>query len=408
MKLGSFDTWQIVAKVRLKFKAKHPMFSVSRIIIYHLTKNQMPSFYENILGPMLFRFPAETAHDFGLRVLKSGAGSDFAQTALRKRFGAVEFENLKRFGLSFSNPLGMAAGFDKNGQIVNQLSALGFGFVEVGTVTLEPQPGNPKPRMFRLQKDGALINRLGFNNDGTPTVVKRLKKIEPKCVLGVNIGKNKDVANEDAIENYLKSFDLAFEVADYVAVNVSSPNTPNLRDLQKADALEELLSALKQRNGELAESRETPVKPLLVKIAPDLSEADIEGIVDISLRLDISGIIATNTTIRRNGLYTHQEYLDDIGSGGLSGKPLARQSNKVIRQISKHSTGKLPVIGVGGVFSAGDAFDKIKAGACLIQSYTGFVYRGPGFARDINKGLIKLLKDRGFNDLDEAVGSESR
>ena len=346
---------------------------------------------------MLFKMPTEMVHEIGIETLKIGLASDFAQNLTAKRFICESYGKLERFGVNFKNPLGIAAGFDKNGVVVNQLAALGFGFVEVGTVTFNPQKGNEKPRLFRLPEDEALINRLGFNNEGTPRVVERLRKISPNCVLGVNIGKNKDVPNEEAIENYLKSFDLAHEVADYIAVNVSSPNTPNLRELQKAENLEELLSALQNRNRELS------AKPLLVKIAPDLSETEIEAIVDISLRLKLAGIIATNTTIKRENLQTR---IDE--TGGLSGKPLRDRSNMVISKIYEYSNGKLPIIGVGGIFTAADAFEKIAAGACLIQAYTGFVYQGFSFARDINFGLAEILKEKGFANLDEAVGAKGK
>jgi dihydroorotate dehydrogenase len=227
----------------------------------------------------------------------------------------------------------------------------------------------------------------------------RLAALDANCVIGVNIGKNKDVPNEEAVENYLRSFDLAVEAADYVAVNISSPNTPNLRELQKAENLEDLLGALQKRNKELSHV------PLLVKIAPDITESEIEAIVDICVGLEISGIIATNTTVGRDGLSTDKKVIESIGAGGLSGKPLQQLSNGVISKIYKYSGGKLPVIGVGGVFSAEDAFDKIAAGACLVQAYTGFVYGGPSFAADINSGLERILKERGFATIDEAVGS---
>ena len=340
--------------------------------------------------------PTETAHELGIETLKVALSTKFAQDLAAKRFTAESFGELSRFGLLFKNPLGIAAGFDKNGVVVNQLAALGFGFVEVGTVTFNPQKGNEKPRMFRLPEDNALINRLGFNNDGTPDVVKRLKKIQANCVLGVNIGKNKDVPNDETIENYLKSFNLAHEVADYIAVNVSSPNTPNLRELQKAENLEELLSALQNRNTELS------AKPLLVKIAPDLSDAEIEAIADIARRLNLAGIIATNTTVKRENLKTKIDQ-----SGGLSGKPLQKRSNEVISKLFRYTNGKLPVIGVGGVFTAEDAFEKIAAGASLVQAYTGFVYQGFTFARDVNSGLAKILKEKGFSSLDEAIGTDS-
>lgn len=351
------------------------------------------SFYQKIFRPLFFRLPAETAHEIGIETLRYGLSSKFAQNLAAKRFAGESFEELERFGLKFKNPLGIAAGFDKNGVAVNGLAALGFGFTEVGTVTFKPQKGNEKPRLFRLPEDNALINRLGFNNQGTPRIIERLKKITPNCILGVNIGKNKDVPNEEAIENYLASFDLASTVGDYIAVNVSSPNTPNLRELQKAENLEELLSELQKRNRELS------AKPLLVKIAPDLSENEIEAITDIALNLNLAGIIATNTTVKRENLKTHIKE-----TGGLSGKPLQKISNEVISKIYKYSKGKLPIIGVGGIFTAEDAFEKIACGAALVQAYTGFVYQGFTFARDVNNGLQEILKKKNFRNLDEAVG----
>ncbi len=354
----------------------------------------MPKFYEKILRPVLFRVNPETAHEFGIETLKIALATKTAQNFAAEKFAVEEFNDLERFGLKFTNPLGIAAGFDKNGVVVNQLAALGFGFVEVGTVTFNPQKGNEKPRMFRLPEDKALINRLGFNNEGTAKVVERLKKLSPDCVLGVNIGKNKDVPNDDAIENYLKSFVLASEVADYIAVNVSSPNTPNLRELQKAENLEDLLSELQKRNTQLSQ------KPLLVKIAPDLNEPEIEAIVDIALKLKLAGIIATNTTVKRENLKSNINE-----NGGLSGKPLQKVSNEIIAKIYKYSKGKLPIIGVGGVFTAEDAFEKIASGASLVQAYTGFIYQGFSFARDINSGLQEILREKGFEKLDRAVGS---
>ncbi|HRI04278.1 MAG TPA: quinone-dependent dihydroorotate dehydrogenase [Pyrinomonadaceae bacterium] len=349
----------------------------------------MSKLWQKIMRPVMFGLDAERAHEIGIKALEMGLASPFYSDARVEGFSEIE-----RFGLKFANPLGLAAGFDKNGIAADQLASLGFGFVEVGTVTYEPQPGNPKPRMFRLPEDQGLINRLGFNNEGAVAVAERLKTINRRCVVGVNIGKNKDVPNEDATENYLKSFDLVYPVADYVAVNISSPNTPNLRELQKADNLEELLGALTARNTELGR------KPLLVKIAPDLTEAEIEAIVDICLRHEIDGIIATNTTISRTGLRS-----DIDETGGLSGKPLEKRSNDVISTIYRYSKGKLPIIGVGGIFTAEDAFAKIAAGASLIQAYTGFVYGGPTFAGDVTVGLATILKERGFAKLDEAVGS---
>lgn len=346
----------------------------------------------------MFGLDAERAHELGIEALKLGL-VPVGPNSDEPNFGSIE-----RFGLKFSNPLGIAAGFDKNGVVVNQLERLGFGFVEVGTVTFQPQPGNPKPRMFRLPQDYALINRLGFNNDGAVKVAERLKLLKRNCVVGVNIGKNKDVLIEEASENYLRSFDLVHPHADYIAVNISSPNTPNLRELQRSDSLDELLGALQGRNREL--SGKGPIKPLLVKIAPDLTAGEIESIVDVAFRYELAGIIATNTTVSREGLKTRNAA--SIGAGGLSGRPLTERSTEVVSAIYRYSKGKIPIIGVGGIFNAQDAFDKIAAGASLIQAYTGFVYGGPYFARDVNAGLANILKDRGFRSLDEAVGSASK
>jgi len=368
------------------------------------------SAYRRLIFPLLKSLDPETAHDRTLAALAMAQSNPAGRAMLRAIAGTIPMQPVQVGKLRFPNPLGVAAGLDKNAVVVDRLASIGFGFVEVGTVTLEPQKGNDKPRLFRLPQDHALINRLGFNNDGAARVAARLRKVDRKCVIGVNIGKNKDVPNEEAAENYLKSFDLVYEAADYIAVNISSPNTPNLRELQRSERLEELLGLLQARNRELAnagssESAEFRIKPLLVKIAPDLSENEIGMIVDICLRLKIDGIIATNTTVSRDGLKTAN--VNDLGPGGLSGKPLSGRSNEVIRTIFRHSKGKLPIIGVGGIFTGQDAFDKIAAGACLVQAYTGFVYGGPSFARDVNAELARLIKARGFVSVDEVVGSDS-
>jgi len=360
----------------------------------------MSKLWQSLIRPVMFRLDAERAHELGVEALGLGLGSVFSSEV------NAEFGEIERFGLKFTSPIGMAAGFDKNGVVVNQLAALGFGFVEVGTVTLKRQAGNEKPRLFRLPEDKALINRLGFNNQGAERIAKRLGKIKRNCVVGVNIGKNKDVPNEEAVENYLACFDQIHGVADYVAINISSPNTPNLRELQQAEHLEELLRALQDRNRVLSffgtnteDSTELPpeggtqsVKPLLVKIAPDLSESEIEAIVDICSRFNISGIIATNTTVEREGLKTSNA--KQFGSGGLSGKPLAKRSNQVISAIYRYSKGKMPIIGVGGIFTAEDAYEKMEAGASLVQIYTGLVYEGPAIAREIVTGLKRLIACR--------------
>ena len=355
----------------------------------------MSQLWDKIVRPLAFGLDAETAHEIGIKSLKMGLAAPFYCENASFGFGEIE-----RFGLKFANPLGVAAGFDKNGIVVEQLASLGFGCVEVGTVTYYPQPGNPTPRLFRLTQDQTLINRLGFNNDGAKVIAERLKQIGRRCVVGVNIGRNKDVPSDAAAENYLSCFDLIHSVADYIAINVSSPNTPHLRDLQQTANLAGLLMSLQDRNRELG------AKPLLVKIAPDLSEGEIEQIVDTSLQNEVAGIIATNTTLSRDGLKTGD--VEKFGAGGVSGKPLTEKSTEVVSTVYKYAKGCLPIIGVGGIFTAEDAFDKIAAGASLIQAYTGFIYGGPSFARDVNSGLAAMLKERGFNTLDEAVGSAHR
>ncbi|MFN6964897.1 MAG: quinone-dependent dihydroorotate dehydrogenase [Pyrinomonadaceae bacterium] len=353
----------------------------------------MSRVFETIIRPILFGLPAETAHELGLEALKLGLVRPWAGgRVVDPRIGP-----LRRFGLEFNNPLGVAAGFDKNARVVNELAGLGFGFVEVGTVTLRPQPGNEKPRLFRLPKDGALLNRLGFNNDGAVEVARRLEKLERRCIVGVNIGRNKDVDNEDAAANYIAAFDILQPLADYVAINVSSPNTPNLRELQRSENLVELLSAIQDRNQQL-----TP-RPLLVKIAPDLTEHELRSIVQACIELGIDGLIATNTTVSREGLAAQN--VESLGAGGISGRPLRERSTSVVAAVQKIAAGRLPVIGVGGIFDAADAFEKIAAGASLVQAYTGFVFGGPGFPGAVNAGLAEMVSARGYDSIDEAVGS---
>jgi len=348
--------------------------------------------WENFARPAMFGLNAETAHELGMKALRSGLAALYYSDSESFGVGPVN-----RFGLEFPNPVGIAAGFDKNAVAINQLAALGFGFVEVGTVTYEPQPGNPKPRMFRLPQDQAIINRLGFNNEGAEAVAGRLSKLKRKGIVGVNIGKNKDVPIEEAPENYLASFNLLADHADYLAINISSPNTPYLRELQRSENLDELLGVLSRA----AKDRVA----LLVKIAPDLSEGEIEEAVDICVKYEIAGIIATNTTISREGLASPN--VEAFGSGGLSGRPLRAKSTRVIETVYRCSNGKLPIIGVGGVFTGDDAFEKIAAGASLVQAYTGFIYGGPPFPRDVNKRLAEILKEKGFSTVEGAVGSGS-
>lgn len=372
----------------------------------HLSRLSM--FYRSIARPFLFRLEPETAHQLALRTLKVALGSEAARAAAARRFGREPFGALARFGLRFKNPVGLAAGFDKNGVAIKQLAALGFGFIEVGTVTQQAQAGNERPRLFRLPADRALVNRQGFNNRGAAALAARLQaEGKPACVLGINIGKSRVVDVADAVTDYLASFELVYPHADYITVNVSSPNTPNLRELQRADALAALLDALQQRNRELAaQHARTPV-PLLVKVAPDLDERELELIVDVALRAQLAGIVATNTTTSRAGLRTSARTVAAYGAGGLSGAPLARRATEVIATLYRLARGALTIIGVGGIFNAEDAWAKICAGASLLQLYTGFVYEGITLARDINEGLARLVRQHGFRTLDEAVGSRA-
>lgn len=365
--------------------------------------------YRSILRPLLFRLPPEQAHEMALDTLAFALGTKWARSVATGRFNRQPFGEVRRFGLSFSNPVGLAAGFDKNGTAARYLAALGFGFIEVGTVTHLPQPGNARPRLFRLPQDQALINRQGFNNRGAARLALELTKNRPDCVLGVNIGKSRIVALEDAVGDYLASFELVHALADYLVVNVSSPNTPNLRELQRPEALSALLCALQKRNRELASQHPSgrPV-PLLVKIAPDLGEQDLESIVEIALGAELDGIIATNTTTRRTGLQTRPERVAACGEGGLSGAPLRARSTAVIASLYRLARGRVTIIGVGGVFTAQDAWEKISAGASLIQLYTGLIYQGAGIARDINEGLAKILSQQGFGSLDEAIGCRAQ
>ena len=361
--------------------------------------------YRSLLRPILFRLPPETAHELALHSLSFFLKPAWLRNAVAGRNADSPFGKLKRFGLEFNNPVGLAAGFDKNGTAAQSLAALGFGFIEVGSVTSEPQPGNPKPRLFRVPRDSALINRAGFNNCGAAQMAENLKRRRPECVVGVNIGKSRRAAIEDAAADYLASFEAVFDVADYLAVNVSSPNTPNLRELQRPQLLLELLNGLQQRNGELARNRSlSKPKPLLLKIAPDLTESEIESIVEVASRANVSGIIATNTTVSRDGLQTSPDKIAACGEGGLSGAPLRKRSNETIARIYRLTNGRLPIIGVGGVFTAADAWEKICAGASLIQLYTGFIYEGPQVARRINEGLAEILEREGIRFIDEAVG----
>jgi len=361
--------------------------------------------YRSLLRPILFRLPPETAHELALHSLSFAPG--VATRFLGNRFQRSPFGELRRFGLTFSNPVGLAAGFDKDGIALPALAALGFGFIEAGTVTYHAQPGNERPRLFRIPADKGLINRAGFNNEGAIPFAGRIARHKPNCVLGISIGKSKVVPFEEAIDDYLKSFAAIFPVADYVAVNISSPNTPRLRELQHAEQLDDLLQALQKRNAELAAESQRPKLPLLVKLSPDLDFAELRDLVDVVQRHGIAGLIATNTTTERNNLQTPSAVIDAVGAGGLSGFPIRNQSTKIIARLYQLTSGGIPLIGVGGIFTAADAWEKICAGAGLVQLYTGLIYEGPSIARTINDGLAEILKQSSFHNLDEAVGSRA-
>ena len=340
-----------------------------------------------LIKPIFFKFDPEKVHHFVVKRLKWFHDYfPLGETILRSSFD-VKIKGLERevFGIKFRNPVGLAAGFDKNGEYIEALSNIGFGFIEVGTVTPLPQPGNDKPRMFRLEADKAIINRMGFNNKGVDTLAERLRQLKSQnsdIVIGGNIGKNKNTPNEDAVSDYIKCFDRLHEVVDYFVVNVSSPNTPGLRALQEKAPLMDLLNTLEQRN------QQNPVKrPILLKIAPDLTNEQLDDIVEIVLETRIAGVIATNTTIDRDSLYSDELTVKE--AGGLSGKPLTQRSTEVIRYLSQKSNKAFPIIGVGGIHSPQDAKDKLDAGASLVQLYTGFIYEGPGLIKAICKSLAK-------------------
>ncbi|WP_184662354.1 quinone-dependent dihydroorotate dehydrogenase [Pedobacter cryoconitis] len=339
-----------------------------------------------LIKPLFFKFDPEKVHYFVVQRLKwFHENFPLGKTIIRSSFD-IHIKGLERevFGIKFRNPVGLAAGFDKNGEYIEALSDLGFGFIEVGTVTPLPQPGNDQPRMFRLADDEAIINRMGFNNKGVDTLAERLRVLKLKdksIVIGGNIGKNKNTPNEDAVSDYVKCFDRLFDVVDYFVVNVSSPNTPGLRALQEKEPLTLLLKTLQERNHKNGISR-----PILLKIAPDLTNEQLDDIVEIVMEAGIAGVIATNTTIDRSGLTTGAAITNE--AGGLSGKPLTVRSTEVIRYLSQKSNKAFPIIGVGGIHSPQDAKDKIEAGASLVQLYTGFIYEGPGIVKRICKALV--------------------
>ncbi len=346
--------------------------------------------YKNIIRPLLFLFNPETIHNLAVLYINKISRIP-GLTSIIRRIYHVNDQTLQTnvSGLEFENPVGVAAGFDKDALMVDGLAAFGFGFVEIGTVTPSPQPGNPKPRLFRLPDDGALINRMGFNNKGAEKAARHLSGRKTNIIIGGNIGKNKITPNEQAVEDYIYCLDQLYDYADYFVVNVSSPNTPGLRELQEKKPLMKILQALKKEIREKGGK-----KPLYLKIAPDLSEDQLNDIIEIVNDLVLEGVVATNTTVAREGLQSPDPLIQKIGEGGLSGRPLKKRSSKIIRYLRQRLHKEAVIIGVGGIMSVEDALEKIEAGADLIQLYTGFVYEGPGLVKRINNALIRRRKSK--------------
>lgn len=342
--------------------------------------------YKAIIKPLFFLFQPENIHHFVFKSVKVLFAIPLVKS-LVKVSSQVKAPKLEKevFGIKFPNPVGLAAGFDKDAKLYKELGAMGFGFIEIGTLTPVGQPGNPKPRLFRLPEDNALINRMGFNNGGVDEAIERLKSKPKNLIVGGNIGKNKITPNESAVDDYVICFNKLFDYVDYFVVNVSSPNTPNLRALQDKEPLTALLNTLQGLNAK----KENP-KPILLKIAPDLTIEQLDDIVDIVAATNIAGVIASNTTIDRSDLTTDKQVVEAIGAGGVSGKPVTDKSTAIIKHLHQKSSGSFPIIGVGGIHSEQDAIDKLNAGASLVQLYTGFIYEGPGLVKRINKALLKL------------------
>jgi len=361
---------------------------------------------------LLFKFPAEWTHHFSMGTFSGLSSLPAVPSIMRSRF-TVRDSRLKTeaFGLKFANPVGLAAGFDKDARWFPDLANLGFSHVEVGTLTGQAQPGNPKPRLFRLPADNAIINRMGFNNEGADLAAKRLSKTQkanPSDVLGINIGKTKVVPVEEATEDYLFSFERLFSYADYFTVNVSSPNTPGLRELQNREPLIKLLNALQELNLRLSADHEVDRKPILLKIAPDLGDGQLEDIVSIVKETKLNGLIATNTTISRGGLKSPASRVEEIGNGGLSGSPLTERSRNIVARAFKLSDGAFPIIGVGGIMNGNDAWEMICAGASLVQLYTGFIYGGPSIVKEINKTILQRLTELNLDSVGKAVARNVR
>lgn len=362
--------------------------------------------YKNVIRPLLFLGDPETTHEIILRVLSRIERS----AGILHRLFIVTDERLRiRLGpLTFPNPVGLAGGFDKNAVAVKTIAAFGFGFLEIGAVTALAQSGNPKPRLYRLPEDQALINRLGFNNEGARAIADRLSKLRSNghalgIPLGINIGRSKIVETKDAVADFLAAFETLYLYGDFFTLNVSSPNTPQLRDLQEKNLLKSLLQAIQEKNRELADKHQHSPRPVLIKIAPDMEFSQVDEIVEVVMAERISGIIATNATafLRETLTSGNKE------PGGLSGKPLRALATSFVRHLHRATDARVPIIGVGGIFTAEDAYEKIKAGASAVQIYTGFIYEGPATVKRINRGLIRLMERDGFRSISEAVGRET-
>ena len=343
--------------------------------------------YKYFIKPLMFRMQPEKAHYFAMGCLSFLSAVPGISSLIRMLF-TLKHPKLERklFGLKFNNPVGLAAGFDKDARWFNQLANLGFGFIEVGTLTPRPQSGNTKPRLFRIVEDQGLINRMGFNNLGAEDAIKRLKKRKTNIIIGGNIGKNTETDNNNALDDYIFNFKTLHDYVDYFVVNISCPNVKDLSGLQNTEFLVKLFEELHNINA----SKLKP-KPILLKISPDLNKSELDEVVDLAIKTKIDGIIATNTTTARNDLKTSAEKINGIGLGGLSGKPVQKRSTEVIKYLKEKSNNAFPVIGVGGIHSPEDAIEKLNAGADLIQIYTGFIYEGPGLIKKINKKILSAI-----------------
>lgn len=344
--------------------------------------------YKNFIRPLLFLLQPETVHHIIINFLKIVFKIPGLALLIKKTF-TVKSISLKTtfLGMEFDNPVGFAAGFDKNAEVFNQFSNFGFSFVEIGTVTPKAQPGNPKPRSFRIPKDKGLINRMGFNNKGVDYATEQLKNKKHKVIIGGNIGKNTGTPNEEALNDYITCFEKLYNYVDYFVVNLSCPNVKDLRKLQDKDSTITILNKLIELR-----KLKSPYKPVLLKISPDLTDNQLDDVVETFNITGIDGIVATNTTVSRNNLLTDENRIDEIANGGLSGKPLNKRSTEIIKYLTEKSNGTIPIIGVGGIMTVQDAMDKLSAGATLIQVYTGFIYEGPAFVKRINKAVIKQRK----------------